>query len=729
MANDDPNIRLNATDNTAKAFRSVQENMRNLASSAAILEGPLGQVAGRINAFGAAIGRASPLVIGAGVALSVATIGMIKAVQAASELEQQTFKLNAVLKATQSASGLTAEAIDAYAYSLAEATLASQQGARDAAVALTSFTSVSGDQFKRTLSLAQDYVAVFGGDLSSAVVKFGRAMDNPREGLQGLSRQFTAFNAAERQVIATLYESGQIVEAQERILAGLEARIGGAGVGAAGGLAGAYDTLGERVTKFLQIAGEGTGLLSLSTKVIAGWASGLEYLNNLLSGDSPQEKIMELNASIDENTQVFNENLKIFAKGKDYFGFYKGYMDEAATAIEEEREARRLLVNQLIQEAIAANEAAKAGEEAKRRKQEEAEEVRRLADSEALYLSRLKEKSALYSSTRTPLERLNEAAAHYQVLMESNVGVTQQMVNRALRPLDRAVDDAAVSYAKLLNAATTPQDNEQERVLAEQLLYRKTAIERAFQDQEDTSIEATQRKNAALLALEQKYTQDLERLHIERGAKVAQSAASILDSVAQLYSIKSQQQSEKVNKRYDEQAQAINDQVEGEVITREEGDRRLNELEKKRQQEQRAGAKKNFENSKKLQRAAAIVNTAAGITLALSDPTTGSQIARFAAAAAVAAQGAVQLATINATTFDGGGGVGASGSAGVPVTAPRLEQQAGANGALTVQFLGDFYGWDEYMQERVISGIRDAVDNRDVTIIGNNSRQAQELRA
>jgi len=54
-------------------------------------------------------------------------------------------------------------------------------------------------------------------------------------------------------------------------------------------------------------------------------------------------------------------------------------------------------------------------------------------------------------------------------------------------------------------------------------------------------------------------------------------------------------------------------------------------------------------------------------------------------------------------------------------------RQADRDTATQVIFQGDFYGWDEYIEERVIGGITSAVKERDVVIIDNESRNGRNL--
>lgn len=102
------------------------------------------------------------------------------------------------------------------------------------------------------------------------------------------------------------------------------------------------------------------------------------------------------------------------------------------------------------------------------------------------------------------------------------------------------------------------------------------------------------------------------------------------------------------------------------------------------------------------------------------------------AAAAIGAAGFGYVASIAGL---GGGGGGAAGSApGAPSSLPERsfaneEQQEQPRQASTVQiiFQGDTYGWDEYVQEKVVQGVRDAVKDKDLILIDNDSRNGQNL--
>jgi hypothetical protein len=136
-----------------------------------------------------------------------------------------------------------------------------------------------------------------------------------------------------------------------------------------------------------------------------------------------------------------------------------------------------------------------------------------------------------------------------------------------------------------------------------------------------------------------------------------------------------------------------------------------------------------FELAKKAAIASAIVNTASGATKALQQ----GGFWGIAMAAAVVASGAAQIARIRATTFDGAG----EGSLTRPgtvvnplITSPSSSlpsDRMRSGGVAEIHFHGDMYGWDTYIEKKVIGSVRRALDENDMVIFSRDSRQALEL--
>lgn len=127
-----------------------------------------------------------------------------------------------------------------------------------------------------------------------------------------------------------------------------------------------------------------------------------------------------------------------------------------------------------------------------------------------------------------------------------------------------------------------------------------------------------------------------------------------------------------------------------------------------------------------------IMNTATAVMKAYTIDPTGALAARVAAigkiqVAIIAATGLAQAAAV-------GGGGAAPGTPANPLFTADVDEQAGAGGldpfgfqggsGVTVIFQGDVFGWDEHIRERVISGLREALDEHDEIIFGSGSAQA-----
>jgi hypothetical protein len=147
--------------------------------------------------------------------------------------EQAEARLRAAIQATGGAAGVTAEHITDYAAQLQRVTTFGDEATISAAAQLLTFRSLRNEVgegnnvFDRTLAVAQDLSAMFGGDLQGSVLQLGRALEDPIAGLTALRRSGVSFSDAQREQIALLVESGQLFEAQKLILAEVEAQVGG----------------------------------------------------------------------------------------------------------------------------------------------------------------------------------------------------------------------------------------------------------------------------------------------------------------------------------------------------------------------------------------------------------------------------------------------------------------------------------------------------------------------
>lgn len=239
------------------------------------------EVNGRVSGFagnagiaGSALAALGPAGVVASAALAAVTAGLAKGLTDFAEAEKVTQRLNAVLEATGYAAGLTADQLDEFADNMEAATMATAEGVKSAAAVLATFKSISGDTFLRTLGLAQDLAATIGGDLSSASVQLGKALEDPVNGVSALQRVGVTFSATQKDVIKNMVETGRQGEAQKLILDVLAGQVGGAGTREADSLVGSFKRAGDAIGNFLEelakISGAAPGARAALESIAAG---------------------------------------------------------------------------------------------------------------------------------------------------------------------------------------------------------------------------------------------------------------------------------------------------------------------------------------------------------------------------------------------------------------------------------------------------------------------------
>ena len=287
-----------------KGGKGIQESFRRASQSIAAIQGPLGPVAGRITSLGTIIGNVGLKVAAVTVGIAALTFAIRATVGVISRAEQQFLKLEAILKATGSAAGLTLEEIEDLSRQIGVGTLASTQKVRDAAGILLTFKSISGDTFKTALELTQDLAEVGFGDVKQGAIQLGKALEEPIVGLGALRRVGVSFTESQKEVIKVLSMTGRKAEAQDIILQALNEQVGGAGKKAAEGLAGAIDSVVEKFTMFIEESKAGRAIvdaLTVSLNALAGFFGDFEKsVERLNTENKLVEFIEETKKKIDE---------------------------------------------------------------------------------------------------------------------------------------------------------------------------------------------------------------------------------------------------------------------------------------------------------------------------------------------------------------------------------------------------------------------------------------------
>ncbi len=290
-------------DNVKKSSDKAGKSIKNTAKQTAVFSksiqvalGPLSGVAARFTAF-SAIATGLNLIIALSVAGIIALAAVfVKTVNAGREMEKQLLVIEGLIKSTGSAAGLTVSQINQLSQSIAFATLASVNQAREAAAVLLTFVAISGKEFKRTLRLSQDLAQLGFGSMRNAAVQLGKALEDPTIGLSALRRVGVSFTPVLREQIILLAELGRSAEAVALTLSTIEEQTGGAGKAAATGLTGAIDNLGDSFTRFFETLSKQKDIIGILSRLARGTAKGIDIVERGLREPTGPE----LNANVNK---------------------------------------------------------------------------------------------------------------------------------------------------------------------------------------------------------------------------------------------------------------------------------------------------------------------------------------------------------------------------------------------------------------------------------------------
>jgi len=121
---------------------------------------------------------------------------------------------------------------------------------------LLTFTNISGKAFDRTQQAALDLASRLGGDLQSASIQLGKALNDPVANLSALSRAGIQFSTDQKELIDSLVETNRLADAQTIILDELERQYGGSAKAAADAGSGGITQLKNSFGDLMEQIGE-----------------------------------------------------------------------------------------------------------------------------------------------------------------------------------------------------------------------------------------------------------------------------------------------------------------------------------------------------------------------------------------------------------------------------------------------------------------------------------------
>jgi hypothetical protein len=181
-----------------------------------------------LGGVGAALGNIAKVAAGAAVVgIAALTKGLYDSVNAAMEAEAIQAQLDAVLKSTGGAAGMTADAINDMASKLSKVTKFEDDAIVGGENMLLTFTNIGKDVFPGATEAMLDMSTAMGTDLQSSAVMLGKALNNPAEGLSALTRVGVTFTAEQERMVKQMMAAGDVAGAQAIILGELQKEFGG----------------------------------------------------------------------------------------------------------------------------------------------------------------------------------------------------------------------------------------------------------------------------------------------------------------------------------------------------------------------------------------------------------------------------------------------------------------------------------------------------------------------
>ncbi len=204
------------------------------------------------------------------------------------ESENALAQLNATIKSTGGAAGLTSDELVAMAQGLQQVTTFGDDAIISMQSQLLTFTKIGKDAVPAATEAILDLATKMGGDLKGAAVQVGKALNDPVQGISALSKVGVSFTDDQKAVIEALVKTGDVAGAQKVILSELAVEFGGSARAA-------RDTFGGAVTSLQNSLGD---LLEGSGGNLNDAKTAVEELNAAISDPAVKEAFATIVAGI-----------------------------------------------------------------------------------------------------------------------------------------------------------------------------------------------------------------------------------------------------------------------------------------------------------------------------------------------------------------------------------------------------------------------------------------------
>lgn len=161
---------------------------------------------------------------------------------------QAVAQVDAALKSTGGTVGYNSEQLQKMAADLQNiSTFDDDEILKKATANLLTFSKITGTTFQNAQKAALDLATRLDGDLQSASIQVGKALQDPIKGVAALSKVGVSFSASQKETIRSMVETNNLAGAQSLILQELQKEFGGSAEAAGKAGAGPFKQLGNQI--------------------------------------------------------------------------------------------------------------------------------------------------------------------------------------------------------------------------------------------------------------------------------------------------------------------------------------------------------------------------------------------------------------------------------------------------------------------------------------------------
>lgn len=263
----------------ALTMRLKEEGAAQVKASVDKLNRSFTEASGKAKAYDMTIGSLKNSFAGLASGMALGAV-FSKVIQETSDAAAAAAQLNAVLKSTEGVAGQTKDALDRHAQALSYMTAYDDDAITSAQALLLTFTKIQGDVFPKATQAVLDMATAMGTDLKSAAIQIGKALNDPVLGVSALSRAGVQFNEQQKNMIALMVETNNVLGAQDIILAELRTQFEGSAKAAANTLGGAISQLNNELGNLLTLSSNNS---SVATTFVQRLTDAIRGLNAVLS--------------------------------------------------------------------------------------------------------------------------------------------------------------------------------------------------------------------------------------------------------------------------------------------------------------------------------------------------------------------------------------------------------------------------------------------------------------